>query len=90
MALDPFPTAARWTTLKRFLVRSQVYDEATKTQKIVANFDQQGWIWQAEERMEGGQWKRYYGFVGRHVVAKVPAGEIELATPVRPPAATRP
>ena len=81
VALDPFPTAARWTTLKRFLVRSQVYDEATKTQKIVANFDQQGWIWQAEERMEGGQWKRYYGFVGRHIVAKVPAEEIDLAAP---------
>ena len=90
VALDPFPTQAKWTTLKRFPVRSQVYDEATKTQKIVTDFDQRGWIWQAEERMEGGKWKRYYGFVGRHIVAKVPADEIELANPIRPAATTRP
>ncbi len=38
-----------------------------------------GWVWQAEEVRIGGQWERYYGFVGRHVIARVPAGSIELA-----------
>ena len=77
--LDPFPTKAKWTTFKRFLVRYQGYDEKTRKQKVMTDFDQQGWLWQAEERREGGKWKRYYGFVGRHIVAKVPAEEIELA-----------
>ncbi len=90
VAIDPFPTEAKWTTLKRFVVRTQGYDVETKTQKIITTFDQKGWIWQAEERMEGGQWKRYYGFVGSHIVAKVPAEEIELTAPIRPAAATKP
>ena len=88
--LDPFPTEAKWTTLKRFPVVYQGYDEKAKAQKIIRGFDQEGWIWQAEERMEGGKWKRYYGFVGKHIVAKVPAEEIELVKPIRPAAPTRP
>ena len=31
----------------------------------------------------GGRWQRYYGFVGRYGLAKVPAEEIELSTPFR-------
>ena len=89
VALEPFPTEAKWIT-KRFLKRHQVYDDKTKAQEIVAEFDQTGWIWQAEERLEGGQWKRYYGFVGRHIVAKVLAEEIELTPPIRPAAARQP
>jgi hypothetical protein len=38
-----------------------------------------GWVWQAEEVRSGDQWERYYGFVGRHVIARVPGGSIELA-----------
>jgi hypothetical protein len=38
-----------------------------------------GWVWQAEEVRKGGQWERYYGFVGPHVIARVPGGSIELA-----------
>jgi hypothetical protein len=44
-----------------------------------------GWVWQAEEVRKGGQWERYYGFVGRHVIARVPGDSIELAGG-RPPA----
>jgi hypothetical protein len=40
---------------------------------------EEGWVWQAEEVRKGGQWERYYGFVGGHVIARVPAAEIELA-----------
>lgn len=35
-------------------------------------------VWQAERVKEGDVWKTYYGVVGRHVVARVPAEEIEL------------
>lgn len=38
-----------------------------------------GWVWQAEEIRRGNQWERDYGFVGRHVIARVPAGSIDLA-----------
>jgi hypothetical protein len=43
-----------------------------------------GWVWQAEEVRKDGQWERYYGFVGRHVIARVPADSIELAGGLRP------
>ena len=43
-----------------------------------AEHDQDGLVWQAEEVWKDGKWVRYYGFVGRHVVAKVPAAEVEL------------
>ena len=38
-----------------------------------------GWVWQAEEVHRGGEWERYYGLVGRHVIAGVPASSLELA-----------
>jgi hypothetical protein len=41
-------------------------------------YEQNGVIWQAEEVEVGGQWQRYYGFVGRYGLAKVPAEEIEF------------
>ncbi len=40
-------------------------------------YDQDGLVWQAEEMLEGGRWRRYYGFVGRRV-DRVPAEEIEF------------
>ncbi len=40
---------------------------------------EEGLVWQAEEIRRGNQWERYYGFVGRHVIARVPAGSIDLA-----------
>lgn len=90
VALDPFPTEAKWTTLKHPLVLFQSYDPKKKRQATMSEPDQRGWIWQAEERMENGRWKRYYGFVGRHIVAKVPAEEIELVHPDRPAANAEP
>ncbi|QEH33058.1 hypothetical protein OJF2_15540 [Aquisphaera giovannonii] len=39
---------------------------------------QGGWAWQAEEVRRGDRWERIYGFVGRHVVAAVPASEIDF------------
>lgn len=37
-----------------------------------------GMIWQAEEVFEMGRWRRFYGFVGQHEIARVPAEEVEL------------
>ena len=39
---------------------------------------QGGMVWQAEELEVNGRWQRYYGFVGRYDLAKVPAEEIEF------------
>jgi hypothetical protein len=36
-----------------------------------------GLIWQAEEALVDGQWRRYYGFVGNHI-SKVPPEDIEI------------
>ncbi len=54
----------------------------------VVTDDQDGEIWQAEEAQETGEWKRDYGFVGRHIIARVHAREIEFPKP--PEAATPP
>lgn len=40
-----------------------------------------GYIWQAEEVYDGKKWIRYYGYVGPHSIAKVPAEEIKLIPP---------
>ncbi len=37
-----------------------------------------GWIWQAEELLQKGVWRRFYGFVGPHEIVKIPVEEIEL------------
>lgn len=37
-----------------------------------------GYIWQAEEIYDGRKWVRYYGYVGPHSLAKVPASEIQI------------
>jgi hypothetical protein len=44
----------------------------------VERFDREGLIWQAEEVLQEGRWRRFYGFVGNHIIAKVPAEEIQV------------
>src|SRR5262249_46826270 len=44
-------------------------------------YDQDGTVWQAEEVLAGGKWRRYYGFIGAGPPARVPAEEIELPPP---------
>ncbi|MCE0485151.1 MAG: hypothetical protein LV479_13055, partial [Methylacidiphilales bacterium] len=39
----------------------------------------EGRVWQAEEVLVGGKWERYYGFVGRYQLEKVPAAEIRFS-----------
>ena len=64
-----WPVRAKWITLKDYPIQ---YDGKTD------DFLNQGFLWQAEEVQINGEWKRYYGFVGPHVIAKVPAEQIEI------------
>jgi hypothetical protein len=96
--LKPYPSIARWKTLRQFPFREPGYMEWPKEAdaKGLAKwdhvpkefFDREGYIWQAEEVLVGGKWRRYYGFAGSHIIAKVPAEEIEILdefSPAHPP-----
>jgi hypothetical protein len=81
-AMPAFPLKARWTAL-------EVPDDdpglrgfgTVKQPRAQIEMLQGGTVWQAEEAREGGRWRRYYGFVGRHVRARVPAEEVEFPAP---------
>ncbi len=79
--VDDFPLAkfAVWTTLKKFPVVRPSYDPETKTKSRSASYDQSGIVWQAEEVLIKGVWKRFYGFVGRNVIAEVPADKLQFS-----------
>ncbi len=68
-----FPIPARWITLKDF-----PFDRPMSDGVVHHEFEQDGWIWQAEEVRKGDHWERFLGFVGPHVIARVPSAEIEL------------
>jgi hypothetical protein len=84
----PYPSMARWKTLKQFpllLPQPSEHPKSNKPEDLEKakhapweSFDREGYVWQAEEVLIDGVWRRYYGFVGNHVIAKVPAEEIEL------------
>jgi hypothetical protein len=79
VALKTFPQSARWRTLTDFPIQENgLPDLATGEPTRIRSFDRDGSIWQAEEVLVDGQWKRYYGFVGRHIIARVSAEEIEF------------
>ncbi len=96
--LKPYPSIARWKTLTQFRLREPGVmewpkDPNTEDRKVWESlpkepFDREGLIWQAEEIQLGRKWRRYYGFVGNHVIAKVPAEEIDILSrfsPAHPP-----
>ena len=70
------PLTAQWTTDRAFPIK-QTY---TQVGPELVRIEYQNWgqVWQAEEMLEGGVWKRYYGFVGSHRITRVPAEEIEF------------
>ena len=68
-----FPIPARWVTLKDFPI-----DVRDSEGNVYHQYEQEGQIWQAEEVREGNHWERYFGFVGSHVIARVPAAQIEF------------
>ena len=40
-----------------------------------------GYVWQVEEVWQHGRWERFYGFIGRYGVTKLPAGAARLTPP---------
>ena len=51
---------------------------ADGTSRPAVSYNSRGAIWQAEETLVDGQWERYFGFVGRYQLEKVPAAEVEF------------
>ena len=76
--LPTYPMHGRWTADKRFPQRNSTVDDITGKRMEMLSYDQSGVIWQAEEVQVHGRWQRYYGFVGRNVMARIPAEEVEL------------
>lgn len=72
------PLAARWVTLKDYPYRAQTYDSKTGKPSSQTFYHQEGTVWQAEQLTRDGRTETYYGFVGRHTLAKVSAAEIEF------------
>lgn len=60
-----FPIPARWVTLKDYPFERPMSDGV-----VHHEFEQDGWIWQAEEVRKGDRWERFLGFVGPHVIAR--------------------
>jgi hypothetical protein len=76
--LQTYPQPARWKTLDDPRLTSP--HVLSKPGEAV-RYDLDGAIWQAEQILEEGERRTYYGFVGRHVIARVPADEIEFLPP---------
>jgi len=69
VALPEFPQRARWTSQ----AGERTAAGAAAKPRVV-----DGYVWQAEEIETDGRLQRYYGFVGRHDVVRVPAEEVEF------------
>jgi hypothetical protein len=76
--LPSYPIRARWVTLKKYPEEHSAYDEETGRRSRVHGYEHDGYVWQAEELLRNGRWRRFYGFVGSHEVARVPAEAIEF------------
>jgi hypothetical protein len=74
-----YPMEGEWTTLKDSpYTRCEYNSETKKNEVVITGYEQSGGIWQAEEVKRDGKWERYYGFVGRYTISKVPAAETEF------------
>ncbi len=79
LSLPDMPVNAKWLALKDYPTSQVVFDPKTNQQTTVVSYEQDGAVWQAEEVQVGGTWKRYFAFIGRHCLAKVPADEINFS-----------
>jgi hypothetical protein len=70
--LPACPIFCQWPSLKDYPFEGQ--SDPTRT-----NFNNYGYVCQAEELEVNGDWKRYFGFVCEHGVAVVPAEEVYLS-----------
>lgn len=74
VALSTYPQPARWK-------KQNLPPGTTVHPRVHHDFiggTDAGYVFQAEEVRENGFWKRYYGFCGTHILARIPASEIEL------------
>jgi Leucine-rich repeat (LRR) protein len=76
--LPAVPMKAKWLTYKGVMRSVQFWDSRRNRAGYRMEPEQDGLVWQAEEVLKDGKWVRYYGFVGCHVMARVPAAEIEF------------
>lgn len=76
--LPAFPLPARWVTDHRYPRRVGVWSVARKKYEPGLGYSQDGNVWQAEETADG---KRFYGFVGPHDIARVPAEDMKFPPP---------
>jgi len=75
-----YPMEGEWTTLKDSpYTRYEYNPETKKNEVVITGYEQSGGIWQAEEVKRDGKWERYYGFIGRYTISKVPAAEIDFS-----------
>lgn len=70
--LPRWPLPARWVTDRRYPQIGPYQADGTQE----TTYQQDGLVWQAEEVRQGGKWRRFFGFVGPHDIARVPAEEI--------------
>jgi hypothetical protein len=78
--LPSFPLDARWTKREALPDDRPLPRKRDASGRYVPDIEglQTGRVWQAEEVREGGRWRRYYGFAGRHALTCVPAEEVEF------------
>jgi len=78
--LPAYPMRARWTSLEVPNDDPDLMMNPPGKGRRSAQYEmlQGGLVWQAEEALQGGRWRRYYGFVARHALARVPAEEVEF------------
>jgi len=79
--LAQYPTPADVPGLKIWARIANGYDQAAEKVVVHRDFQNSGNVWQAEEVLENGQRKRYYGFVGFGIIAKIPEDQIQLHPP---------
>jgi hypothetical protein len=77
------PMAAHWTTMEvpADELSLRPYDDRPRERAAMMENFRRGLVWQAEEIREGGRWRRHYGFMGRHVLARVAAEEMDFPAP---------
>jgi hypothetical protein len=81
--MPALPMPARWTTLEipDHDPGLRGFDLSKERPRAQVEMLQSGNVWQAEEVRDGDRWRRSYGLVWRHGLARVPAEAIEFPPP---------
>jgi hypothetical protein len=76
--LPDFPIEA-WCPNRKMDAHPASVSYPDGTSKDITDYVTEGRAWQAEEILVDGKQERYYGFVGRYQLGKVPAAEIRFS-----------